>query len=139
MSLRSWIRNVFARPTTCPIRKAPNRARLVLEALEDRRVPSTFTVTNTLDNGSAGSLRWAVNQANATAGADTISFSSTVFNTPRTIALTGGELTLTDSAATTITGPGAGLLSISGNNASRVLRVNVGATASLSGLTITGG
>jgi hypothetical protein len=25
----------------------------------------TFTVTNTLDDGSAGSLRWAINQANA--------------------------------------------------------------------------
>src|SRR5262245_45283174 len=139
MSLRSWIRNLFARTASHPTRKAPNRAGLVVEALEDRRVPAAFTVTNVLDDGSVGSLRWAISQANATAGADTISFSSTVFNTPRTIALTGGQLTLTDPAATTITGPGAGLLSISGNNASRVLRVNVGATAALSGLTITGG
>jgi hypothetical protein len=29
--------------------------------LEDRIVPSTFTVTNTLDDGSVGSLRWAIN------------------------------------------------------------------------------
>ena len=46
MSLRSWIRTLFARPVTRPTRKAPNRARLVVEALEDRRVPAAFTVTN---------------------------------------------------------------------------------------------
>ncbi|MEO1528811.1 MAG: LamG-like jellyroll fold domain-containing protein, partial [Planctomycetota bacterium] len=36
--------------------------------------PQTFTVTNTLDDGSVGSLRWAIQQANANAGADTIDF-----------------------------------------------------------------
>ena len=36
--------------------------------------PQTFTVTNTLDDGSSGSLRWAINQANANVGADTIDF-----------------------------------------------------------------
>jgi parallel beta-helix repeat protein len=34
---------------------------------------ATFTVTSTADGG-AGTLRWAIDQANATAGADTISF-----------------------------------------------------------------
>ena len=55
-----------------------------------------------------------------------------------TIALTSGQLELTDAATTTISGPGAGLLSISGNNASRVFFINYG-SAALSGLTITGG
>jgi len=36
--------------------------------------PQTFTVTNTLDDGSTGSLRWAIEQANANLGADTIDF-----------------------------------------------------------------
>ncbi len=37
--------------------------------------PQTFTVTNTLDDGSVGSLRWAITQANATAGTlDRINF-----------------------------------------------------------------
>ena len=36
--------------------------------------PQTYTVTNTLDDGSAGSLRWAINQANTNLGADTIDF-----------------------------------------------------------------
>ena len=64
------------------------RLRPTVMALEDRRLLSTFTVTNTLDDGSAGTLRWAVGQANATAGADTIDFDSSVFNTPQTITLT---------------------------------------------------
>ena len=36
----------------------------------------TFTVTNTLDDGSTGSLRWAINSANADIGlgTDTIAF-----------------------------------------------------------------
>jgi hypothetical protein len=57
MTKRSWIRNLFARPGIGPIRKAPHRSRLALEILEDRTVPSTFTVMNTLDDGSDGSLR----------------------------------------------------------------------------------
>ena len=94
MSMPSWLRNVFARPTTRPIGKAPPRARPALEALEDRTVPSTFTVTNTLDDGSAGSLRWAVGQANAAGGANTINFDPTVFASSQTIILSrqGGEL-----------------------------------------------
>jgi hypothetical protein len=39
-----------------------------LTTLEDRRLLSTFTVTSTLDNGSAGTLRWAVGQANSAGG-----------------------------------------------------------------------
>ena len=46
--------------------------RLMLRALEDRTVPTTFTVTNTLDGSPApaGSLRAAVASANAHSGAD---------------------------------------------------------------------
>nr|MBX2881199.1 DUF4347 domain-containing protein [Granulosicoccus sp.] len=36
--------------------------------------PQTFTVTNTLDDGSPGSLRWAIDQANSNLGNDTIEF-----------------------------------------------------------------
>src|SRR6516164_4800316 len=82
MTIRSWIRNLFDRSATRPIRKAPPRAPLAVELLEDRAVPSTFTVLNTLDDGSVGSLRWAVGQANANAGPDTIVFDPTVFGTP---------------------------------------------------------
>jgi parallel beta-helix repeat protein len=139
MAKRSWIRTLFARPLTHPVRKAPYRARLAMDLLEDRLVPSTFTVLNTLDDSSVGSLRWAVGQANATAGADTIDFDSSVFSSAKTITLTNGQLGLSDTTgATTITGPAAGV-TISGNNASRVFLIPANATALISGCTITGG
>src|SRR5262245_6844950 len=134
MTTRSWIRNLFARPTTRRApegsRKASSRPRLALEALEDRAVPATFTVLNTNDSGT-DSLRQAILDATATAGDDTIVFGDgtaiggTDFTdtTPDTITLTGGQLDLTNSGpgnAITIQGAGADLLSISGNHASRV-------------------
>src|SRR5262249_41373982 len=63
-----------ARGTGHPARP-PSRVRLVLEALEDRTTPSTFTVTTLADSG-AGSLRQAVLDANAHPGADTIRFAN---------------------------------------------------------------
>ena len=57
-----------------------------------------------------------------------------------TITLTAGQLELSKTEGTlTITGPGAYLLSINGNNASRVFQVDTGVTAAIDGLTITGG
>jgi hypothetical protein len=44
-----------------------------VEPLEDRWLPSTFTVINTADTGT-GSLRQAITDANANPGADTIAF-----------------------------------------------------------------
>jgi hypothetical protein len=52
------------------------RSRPAIEALEDRAVPSTFTVTNVLDSG-AGSLRaaiTAVNRDTSNTGTDVINF-----------------------------------------------------------------
>jgi len=47
-----------------------------IQQLEERVLLSTFTVDNTLDDGSAGSLRWAINQVNAARGnsVETIDF-----------------------------------------------------------------
>ena len=46
------------------------------EQLEERILLSTFTVVNTLDDGSTGSLRWAITQVNAdkSKAVDTIDF-----------------------------------------------------------------
>ncbi len=105
-------------------------------ALEDRILLSALSVTNALDDGSNGSLRWAVDQANSLVGADTITFDPIIFSSRQKITLTAGQLELTDVATTTITGPGKDLLSISGNNAGRVFLVDTGAMADLSSLTI---
>lgn len=74
-----------------------------------------YTVTNTADSG-AGSLRDAITQVNARTGGDTINFQ----NVTGTITV-GSTLAITESV--TINGPGANLLSISGNNAVRVFSV----------------
>ena len=103
-----------------------------LEALEGRIVPSTLTVTNNLDSG-AGSLRAVIARANSK---DTIVFAPAL--TGQTITLTSGELDI--SRSLTIRGPGAGNLSISGGDASRVFEVDGSKSAvTLSGLTITHG
>ena len=85
-----------------------NRRRLrpALLSLEERRLLATFTVTSTADSG-AGSLRAAIEQANAANGVNTINFSS-LFDTPQTIGLRSGQLALSDSGLT-ITGPASGV------------------------------
>lgn len=78
---------------------------------------ATFTVSSTGDAG-AGSLRDAVDQANRSPGADTISFSGGIGST---IILSSGAIDIFD--ALTIAGPGAPRLSLSGNNTSRIFHV----------------
>src|SRR4051812_12112917 len=78
---------------------------------------ATFTVSNTNDGG-AGSLRQAINDANALAGDDIINFS--LSGCPCTITLTSGELSIANKGSVTINGLGANLLRVSGNNQSRV-------------------
>ncbi len=90
---------------------------------------ANFTVSNTLDSG-AGSLRQALIQAFGNAGADTVTFAVT-----GTITLTS-EIGIADDV--TVLGPGADALSISGNFASRIFRLDSGRLA-LSGLTIRDG
>ena len=96
-------------------------------------------VTNTLGDQSAGSLHWAVTQANQVAGAATISFDPTLFSTPQTITLTGSQLELSNTTGVeTILAPAAPL-TISGGGLSRVFQIDQSVSASLSGLIITAG
>jgi hypothetical protein len=87
-------------------------------------VPSTFTVLNLADSGD-GSLRAAVQAAEASPGPDEIDFAPGVRGT---ISLTRGELFITDDL--TINGPGADVLTVSGNDASRAFDVAGGADES---------
>ena len=86
------------------------------------------------------SLRQAVNLADVLGIAATISFDPTAFATPQTITLMSGQLELSNTAQPiAIDGPGAGLLTVSGGGTGRVFLVDPGATASFSGLTVSGG
>jgi CSLREA domain-containing protein len=79
-------------------------------------------------------LRAAIQQANATPGADTINFSVT-----GTINLTGSLPNITSDM--TINGPGSGLLTVRRNTGGdyRLLNVFSGVTVKVSGLTLTNG
>ncbi|MHB1556518.1 MAG: Ig-like domain repeat protein [Isosphaeraceae bacterium] len=116
------------------------------DALERRELLATvFTVNSLADAGTgsnnAGDLRYCINQANAvtTPGGSEIVFDPTKFATAQTITLTGGQLELSDTAEpVSIVGPTAGV-TVNGNKASRVFLVDLGVSASISGLTITDG
>ncbi len=84
-------------------------------------------------------LRGAIEAANATAADDIINFDATIFNVARTITLSGTQLTLNNNGTLTINGTGANLLTVSGNNTSRVFIVNTGTNAVINGLTISNG
>jgi hypothetical protein len=104
---------------------------------------TTLLVNVTSDGVGSGlgqlSLRQAVNLADVQTTGDSISFDPSVFGTtPQIIDLTDGPLSLSDAAKTTIAGPGASLLTISGQSQSRVFDI-AGGSAALSGMTITGG
>lgn len=109
-----------------------------------------FVVTTTADSATTMraegdlTLRDAVLAANATAGADTITFASGLSGTLR---LTGGVLEVAPGGLT-ITGPGSTVLSVSGDanddgapdaGDSRHFLVDEGAALTLSGLTLTEG
>ena len=115
------------------------------ESLEARHLLATFMVSNLNDGSVAaagdvpGSLRQAIFDANAAPSADEIVFQTGLTGT---IALTAGELSITD--ALIITGPGAAMLTIDAQSASRVFHIDDGDNLSLSsvelvGMTITGG
>ena len=105
-------------------------------ALDDIEISprKTLQVTNTNDSGP-GSLREAVIAANGSARKDTIEIQTT-----GVIRLTSGPLQVENSGGLTIVGPGKNLLTVSGNNNSRVFFIKPSAdTVSISGMTITGG
>src|SRR5437588_804827 len=130
------------------------RRRLFFEPLENRLAPAILTV-NSLADGAVNltdatvTLRDAIDAANRDvavspggsigSGADEIRFAS---NLTGAIALNQGQLKVTSDL--TITGPGAGLLTITGNGDSHLFSVNdgldgVSRTVVFSGLNIAGG
>ena len=132
------------------------RRPLRLENLERRQLLAAYVVDtdSSADDGNfaAGnlSLREAINQANANPGADTITFGDgsasggTNFtdDVADTIVTNNAELLITDSL--TIIGPGSDKLIISGENQTRIFKIDNGDLGSLidveiSGITATNG
>jgi hypothetical protein len=110
--------------------------RLSARPLEDRLAPAVFAVNNLADANVAGTLRWAINQANALPGPDTIDCSKVA----GVINLKLGELPILEGV--TVLGPGASVLTINGGGASRIFNTQVapaGSAITFSGLTLTGG
>jgi len=104
----------------------------VNSGLIPRRVSAftTLTVMNTADSGS-GSLRDTIAAANP---GDTIGFGLTL---PATITLTSGQIMINKDL--TVAGPGANLLTISGNSSSRIFAIPSGQDVSISGITFANG
>ena len=117
----------------------------------DRLEPTVFKVNSNADLGDNNlvdgkcltvnpnecTLRAAVQQSNRTSGSDTINFASTVTGT---ITLGLGELVIDNEPdSLTINGPGARVLTVSGNNASRVFRISDDASAAINNLRISNG
>ncbi len=131
---RSWIPR---------LRRIANRP--ALEALESRVVlsPTIYTVNSTGNGtagaGASGTLPYVISLANADSNPDgsEIEFDPTVFSSAQTINLSGTLVLRETDGPEMIDGPGAGLLSIDGQGQFTVF--NNQGTASLSGLTITGG
>jgi Right handed beta helix region/Dockerin type I domain len=101
------------------------------------RIPRV--VVNSNDSG-VGSLRQAMLDANASAADDTIVFDSAIFNVPRTINLLSELPIVIGPGALTLSGPGAGLLTVRRDPGAPAFPVFYFATATtLSGLSVTGG
>jgi predicted outer membrane repeat protein len=90
---------------------------------------ATVPVTSLLDDGSAGTLRIVLQNANP---GDIITF-----NVTGIINLVVGQLLINKNL--TITGPGVSLLTINGGGAGRIFDIGAGSTVSISDMTITGG
>ncbi|QDV53624.1 choice-of-anchor Q domain-containing protein [Gimesia fumaroli] len=137
LRVRSSRRKHRARRHQAPFSRALV-SRNAAESLEDRTLLTVFTVVNTDDSGE-GSLRDAIEQANASAGADTISFDASLAD--QTIQLMN-QLRITDDL--TIIGLGSDQLTIDANHTGRIFDVYDGTHSanlyvSISGLTLANG
>ena len=105
----------------------------LLRAPRPAEAASTYTVTSTLDDGSAGTLRSEVALANADPG-------SQVVFAPGVAGVIALQSELDLSAPMVILGPGAGVVQIDGGDACRLFSVTTpDAQVTLSGLTLQNG
>ncbi len=110
---------------------APTRATIVVNSIED-----------VVNDPSVTTFRDAIDKANADSGKDLIEFDRYLFSKAQTITLKLGELDITDSLdiiAPQDTRTGRHLVTVSGNNASRVFKIESRAAVTLVGLIVESG
>jgi hypothetical protein len=139
--VRNALRSSGAGPASMAAKKPSARRvqRPCIQSLEGRRLLSTVVVNTLLDTAHPGliSLRDAVVTADGTPNT-TVTFSSSVFSTHKTIVLNASPLVLSGTGIT-IKGPAVGV-TISGNNLSGVFYCgSASGTYNLSNLTLTQG
>lgn len=105
---------------------------------------ATYTVTKTADSNDGVcnadcSLREAISVANGTVEDDIVSFDPTIFSTAQTVSVTLGEIVIGAGGTLTINGTGADILTIDGNNNSRIISTGPGVIATINDATFTGG
>ncbi len=119
-----------------------------INRVDTSETTATFVVNSTADAPDANTtdnvcataanvctLRAAIEQANASPGNDVITFASNV----KTITLSlGTELLISNAGTLQINGPGADILTISGNNTNRIFHTEL-ATVTIKGATLTAG
>jgi hypothetical protein len=129
-------------PTATPTATPPSGLTLTVDRTDDDGAASACTAT-----GNDCSLRGAIAAANASSTNDTINFDPMIFSSSdpaftlplQTITLGGTQLVIANNGSLTITGPGAALLTVSGNGASRIIQNSVGAVTTISGIRFTAG
>lgn len=119
-----------------------------LEVLEDRLAPAAFVVTNTADSGT-GSLRAAIDAANAAGGSNTITFAPAVAgqtitasanDTNHPFAFGPTAFVIAKGDNLTIAGdPALAGITLSGGGIHRLFAVYAGASLTVENLTLTGG
>ena len=141
MTMRSWIRNLFASRPTRTTRRALARRHLCVESLEDRMVPASFFA------GNANALITAINQANILGGANTITLTAP---TTSPYALTAVNNTLHGATGLPVIASGDNLTivgdgdtiersTVAGTQVFRLLDVADGGTLTLRNLTLQNG
>lgn len=158
MQLTNWLTKFGHRPfRSTSVRRSsgvPKFRPAMIESLEERVLLTTFTVNSLLDTVDANpgdgvaldgsgntSLRAAIMEANALAGADTITLPAGTY----TLSLAGidedgaatGDLDITGQL--TINGAGSGSTTIDADGLDRVFHMLSGSTVGITGVTITGG
>jgi len=113
--------------------RGPGYIRTIGPAVDIGSVELPPVVTNANTSG-VGSLRQAIAEA---AADSSIKFDPTFFASPRSISVTGGELSISKNL--TIYGPGTDLLTLDASNANRIFDIQLNNTLSVSNLTMVNG